>query len=293
MSNMHHGQIWWDIFKETTRNTNRDLVLEKVWARPMIAVLIYAIYVLLVWSKISAVEASAQLEERLLWLLAPLVLYPPWWLVRLLRTIPEREQRSVARITRLRYFLSPRLEFQASDSGCASRFLRGHVQTSVAGTKMSVSTGYNDIICGLVVNPTRKDVGNVQVKIVELVGTNGSRLVDPVICGWREVNQTAVFAEIPATGARTIKLFRTAHEHTYFEAEGLPIEYVHFFHEGGTFTGKLSITDGLHVASIVHFVLEVEPENVQFKVVHVASAEPQDSRDIETKLQETANGQLA
>jgi hypothetical protein len=60
----------------------------------MIPVLLFSIYAILVWFVIGEQEAAMQIKERLLQLAAPLSVYPLWWIVRLVRTIPEREERS-------------------------------------------------------------------------------------------------------------------------------------------------------------------------------------------------------
>lgn len=109
--------IWWEILKETTQHTSRDLGLSWAWRHPMIPVLLFAIFTVLVWTNISADEASLQIQERVLWLAAPLMVFPPWWIIRLFTTIPEREQRSEKRIVHLRKRLTPRFQIEVLNGG--------------------------------------------------------------------------------------------------------------------------------------------------------------------------------
>lgn len=253
-------KIWWDIAKETTRHTNKDLGLSWAWTHPMIPVLLFAIYAVLVWSNISPDAAILEIQQRLLWLIAPLLVYPPWWIARLFRTIPEREQRSTGRIELLHRYLVPRLTFEFLNGGKPVEFEYGETVRTYGGDLDSNISGHERIICGVVRNVSATDDYGVKAQLVEMVGNNGKSLREPINFRWVPVDGHVNHADVAPGAACTVKMFRRAKRGFYFERDDLPLEYRHFFDDGTVFTGKLNIGSFNRGSLTVHFHLELDGE---------------------------------
>jgi hypothetical protein len=210
----------------------------------MIPVLLFVIYVVLVWTGISAEEATLQIQERVFWIAAPLMVFPPWWICLLFITIPAREQRSEERIAHLRKRLTPRFQIEALNGGAPVQVQVGTGVTTTGGARITNLSGNDEIICLGVKNLSDRPSDICEAQLVELVGDNGSQLSDPIMFKWRGIGDPdSDWTVIPSKSMRTAKAFTVISDRIYFAVDKLPVDYVNFFDGGKRFAGKIAFSD--------------------------------------------------
>lgn len=280
--------IWWEIIKENTRSAAEDIGLQPERRNPLVIALGLCIYIVLVLIAETVSNAELDLVERAAAYTAPILIFLAWWPFRLLKTIPQRERRYLGRIDRFRSALTPQLVFEARNGGRPLPFPEGTSTKLVSGDQVTNTRGQLKFICGVVGNPARTDVGVASAYLVELRGNNGSQMVDPISFSWHGSKYDGADS-IPAGSQRTIKLFKVTENAIYMAADTVPFEYIHFFKDGTTFTGKLVI-NGYKVGDlVVHFVLHTDGDP-RLEVVHTNTVQPNGAADVEDELPEGVNG---
>lgn len=244
---------------DNSRATSADLGLDWSWSHRLITALLFAIYIVLVAIWQGTAQVDEQLEEKSLMFVAPLLLWPAWWLLRMTVTIAKREQQSDERIALLRAYLRLRLSVELLDDGGPTEFARGNAKTEGVDVITTI-TGYDRIICAVVRNTSAKQATFVEARFATLGGDNGNRMRDPVPVHWLPIGSLTDSTTVPAQCERTLQLFRVTGEGVYFANPKVPLGYQHFFQGGTEFTGRLAVEELYHGSLEISFALDAGGE---------------------------------
>ena len=261
---MEFLKVWASIAEENTDRSADALGLKWAWEHRMISVLLFVIYIVLVLIWKGADQADSEIEDTILAIASPLLVFPVWWIARLPWTVASRETRSVDRIAKLRERLTPRFEF-------------GSVRQVFTNSRNEDS----EYLCLTVRNISEQQSDLCGAHIVELRSDTGSSIIDPVELNWMGSGGDQMWGHIPSGATRTVKVFRVWGEGLLgFNMQVVPAPYRGILEGTNALIGKIMFDDRYWGGQLIEFIVHVG-QNARLEIIQAEAFVAPHQRDPE------------